>query len=1264
MATRKRGSRKSTAVLSAAALIAVFAAAAFAQSSNGSVRGIVRDQTDAVIPGATLLLVNKATNVTASTTTNGAGFYVFPQVVPGKYSLTVTSPGMETLRASVAVEVQVSTNFDAMLKPGSTETVITVASEVTPLVISDSPALGHVLERQRIEQLPLNGRNIENLLVTVPGLQAPKPGNSVQVRSWGMAAGAHDYLLDGASLTDAMWNEGTIQRPPGLDTIQEFKVENNSSSAKYPRMTTIVMSSKGGSNELHGSVFETNRNNAYGKARARQDIGSDFPTLSRNEFGGSLGGPVVIPGLYNGKNRTFFFSSYEGARMEAPGSLSSKVPTQAMRDGDFSGLLDSQGRLSTIYDPSTTDANWKRQPFNYGGQVNHIDSARISPLAQWVFKTIPLPTYPDRNPLLTNNWFGPTPDNTNQWTITERIDQRISDKDQFFGRYTQGKLSRFLDPYAWAGVVPSTDGVANVADYNHRNRSLALNYVRGFSPTLVNELSVTYSYTWSLQLTGEPGKDYNAELGLPNPFHVAGIPYIQSIGFGPTRYIRPASTNEQDYRYYIIQDNATKIVGKHELQFGANLRFDKLKTLPQQMLTTGTINFSNPATALYNPSSAPSSPKASPFTGSNIANLYLGLANYNAGLRKGVFDLRRNEYAFYFQDNYKLTPRLTLNLGVRWQLSPFISETSGITIPGFDPASRSILLSQPVETMINKGVTTQTIISALQDIGVKFKTYKEAGMPSKGAYDNWRDIGPHLGAAYRLGNGPRSMVIRGGLSKSFYNEGIWTWMDQAAANDPFIGDFSNNALTWASQSPDGLPNWGLRSSPSIIAGKNSQNAVSATDLPPYTPGQTSTHYFDPHQPSNYVWDWNFTIEKEVLPNTVARIGYVGNHAGNQMQAYYYNDQPNEVAYYETTGLPLPSGNAALVGNRPFDNTTYGLLGALKKSGFSNFNGVQLQMERQYTRGIAFQLSYVVGNAMRAGGMEGGGGYASPVYAASNFKPGLPTDYNTLNRLENYARDASVPKHLLRWNFIVDLPFGHGKSIGGNARGVLNGLIGGWQVAALGSLNSTYLQLSTSNWNLTGTPLEVYGYKYPIQDCTSGTCLPGYLYWNGYIPSNQINSHDADGNPNGIMGVPADYKAAVQPLIPWGSTAIPANFPAGANIEDYWGTNTAWVKLKDGSVVEESLSNDLGGNQPTLHPWRNQFINGPLQWNQDASLFKQFSIGERAHVRFTFDAFNVFNHPNNYGNNGSQDFITSGGILNTSEQANSARQLQLAVRLAW
>jgi hypothetical protein len=265
---------------------------------------------------------------------------------------------------------------------------------------------------------------------------------------------------------------------------------------------------------------------------------------------------------------------------------------------------------------------------------------------------------------------------------------------------------------------------------------------------------------------------------------------------------------------------------------------------------------------------------------------------------------------------------------------------------------------------------------------------------------------------------------------------------------------------------------------------------------------------------------------------------------------------------------------------------------------------------------------------------------------------VPANYDARNRFLNYERYTDVPKHRVKWNFLLDLPVGRGKKLLGNANKVLDKVVGGWQVAGVGSLRSTWFTLPTGNWNFTGEPVQIYGYKYPIQNCTSGVCVPGYLWWNGYIPANQINSHDANGNPNGFEGIPTNYKPAVTPLIPWGSTALPPNAPAGTNVASYWDTNTVWIPLKNGTTVRTT---DFTG---VLNPFQNQWKPGVLQWGQDASLFKVIPLREGTTLRFNADFFNVFNHP------GNPNDIVGTGILNTRSSGNSPRTLQLSLRLTF
>jgi len=1221
-------------------LAALLAAPAFSQSGNGSVRGTVSDPTDAVVPGTKVRLTNTATNVVLETTTNGAGFYVFPVVVPGHYALTAEAPALSKFQAELTVQTAQSATLDLKLKV-ATETTLVTVQDATPLVTVDTTSLGNVLERRRIEQLPINGRNIANLLILIPGMEESS-------RAYGMRRGAHDFFFDGAALTDALDGGGTVTRPPGLDTVEEFKVENNSSSAKYSRITSVIVTSRSGTNQLHGSIFETHRNNALGKARTRTDPAGKAPHYLRNEYGLSGGGPVFIPKVYDGRNKTFWFAGFEGTRLRRNQSRLFAVPTDEMRNGDFSNLRDSQGRLQTLYDPNTTDSQtYARQPFNYGGKLNAIDPSRISPLAKYMFSVIPRANLPNVNPLVDLNYNGFNTFFTNDSTTTVRVDHQFSPIDRLYGRVTRGRSYR--DDHS-ANVPPMLDHVANYTQRPFTNLSIALNETHTFSPTFFNELSLTGSRERGYIVSGDPTRDYAGELGLPNPTGEHAFPVLGTLNIGPAgNYFQPVNYRARFFNFFILEDNATKVHGKHEFQFGVHIRLDQLTTLPQQQQTAGLIQFDTLGTSLYNPSSTPTAPIAQPLTGNNLGNMYLGIARYQYRVAKGKYYTSQWEHASYFQDNYRITSRLKLHLGLRWQISPFMSEKHSV-MSTFDPQRKAIVFGQDIDTLLKLGTIIPSVLQRFQDLGVKFITYKEAGLPQKLGYNNWHDIGPHLGAGYRAGSGKNEFLLRAGYQLSYHPLPVYGWSDRFRANTPFSSVFESNPNNSA-LSPDGLPNYLLRSVPTVIAGKNTSNIIQLENPTGLVPGSATAAYWSSDYPTSRVHDWNVTLEKELMRDTVARASWVGNHSSYQDMYRDYNEPVPAYYWYVTQHAPMPTGILSGVATRPFDQQVYGTLQDFGKFGYGNYSGLRLELERRYSKGIAFQLFYVVGNNFSTltggtGGWDGG-----QLFDANQFLPGaVPTDTDARNRLLNYKRDISVPKQRIRWNWIVDLPFGKGKWLGHNSGKALDKVIGGWQLAGSGTVRSNYFTMPTDVY-ATGAPIEVYGKKYPIEDCRSGTCFPGYLWWNGYIPANQINSKDAQGRPNGIMGVPANYKPAGQPLIPWGSTAIPANFPANANLQSYWDTNTVWIPLNNGTVQQTSINNNF-------HPWRNQFLPGVWEFGQDASLFKEVRVGEAVRVRLNIDAFNVFNNP------GIPTGVGSNGLVSTRESGKGSREMQFTLRVSW
>ncbi|MBI3207970.1 MAG: hypothetical protein HYZ37_03595 [Candidatus Solibacter usitatus] len=331
---------------------------------------------------------------------------------------------------------------------------------------------------------------------------------------------------------------------------------------------------------------------------------------------------------------------------------------------------------------------------------------------------------------------------------------------------------------------------------------------------------------------------------------------------------------------------------------------------------------------------------------------------------------------------------------------------------------------------------------------------------------------------------------------------------------------------------------------------------------------------------------------------------------------------------------------------------------MKRTGYSWTNGIQLEVEHRYNKGFQYQFQYIMLNAMRLG--QGGGGPGDPVNDINQYLPGtVPTDVQERHRLLDYRRESDTPKHRVRANFILDFPVGRGKWLARNSHGIVEKFIGGWQLSGLTSLRSNWFTLS-SNMYPTGQKMEAYGYRYPVQDCTATSstagaptvCTSGYLWFNGYIPANRINSRTADGRPNGIMGVPDNYKPMFAPLIPQGTTARPANAPAGTDVSQFWDTNTVWIPLKDGTVQRTTYA-------PGTNPFQNQYVPGVLTWGLDAGLIKNFQIRENINLRFNVDAFNVLNHP------GTPNAISgTSGVLSTFGAANGGRDVQFSLRLGW
>ena len=1201
------------------------------------IQGTVKDSTGAVIVATQIAVENVATAQKHTTTTNGVGFYLFPALLPGDYSFTAEAAGMQPWQGQLTLQVGQTAVVDITMRVGSTASQVTVAGDVTPLLTLDSATTANVLERTRIEELPLNGRFLQNLvLVTVPGLEGTGDGPQVN----GLTRSAMEFVQDGVNLENRDADNAVAgSRPPGIDTVQAFRVETINSSAKMNRPASVIISTRSGTNQFHGALFETARNNSVGVARQRQEFYDKPPHLVRNEFGGSVGGPVRIPGVYNGAKQTFFFFAWEAWRNAQASTISTTYTTAAMRQGDFSGLVDATGRRTTLYDPWTTDSRtWQRQPF----PGNIIPITRESPVAKYMLSVTPLPTQPNVNPMVASNYAAPSGVTRREHTETLRVDHRLSARDQIFGRYNFGNRHQ---PFILAANLnpPTLDGRTGQAFWMATTQNGVFSWFHTFSPKFFSE-TLFSGLNENLEFAANDGTMPNlvGDLGLPNPTNrqFPGM-ILWNVGFGGG-YYKTQEGRHNTTRPFNLDENLTLVHGHHEFQFGGRWRRESLFVAPDETFLEAYFNSS--ATSLYDHTSGANYGLV-PRTGFNGANFFIGVVNqYKMQVARGFYDFREREYAAYFQDNFKVTSRLTLNLGLRYENIPALSEAQNL-LTSFDLKSRSVVIGRSLEDMYRLGATTPEVVADYQQVGVRFISPQQAGLPDGLINGNPWNFGPRAGFAWRLGSGAHTTVIRGGYSLFRHNTYMRTITRHMRVNPP-MGYPRNFVLNNANYSPDGLPNYGLRSTPTMIAGVNSKDALSTGGAREMQPGTPGVFFFNsPDLPPLQAHEWNLLIERQLINNTVVRLGYNGTHGSNLDQYYTYNQPPSNYVWFMRYGVPLPSGHYANTANRPYDQTTWGNVWGYGHVGWSNASSFRIEAERRYSRGVGFQVFYVMTNAFQVGGESE---YQEYLPSPSQFLPGtVPDDLAALDRLLFYRRNIRIPKHRVRWNWVVDLPFGRGHKFGGNASRFLNRVIGGWQIAGFGTVRSNYFALPTGNWGQFSS-VEVYGTKYPIQDCRSGTCFGGYLYYNGYIPANRINSYDANGKPNGVMGVPASYHASLQPIFP---TPADGGSPSDPNYA-YYETNTTFVKMNNGALTRVNAP-DNG-----LHPWQNQYIPGPWLWGLDASLFKRIPITERVALRFNADFFNALNRP------GMNQPNSADGILSLRNSAQAARQLQLTLRLIW
>lgn len=1291
-------------ILMAVLCMAILIPDAKAQSGAGSIQGTVQDATHAVIPGAMIKVVNIGTNVTVTTKSNGVGFYSVPGLFTGTYAVTVTAPNMRTYKTNVQLLVAQSAVINPIMTAGLITQQVQVSATTVQLTTTDNGTISSTLENARINQLPMNGR----LLLTLAGQTTPGLESTGQ-RANGLMPEALEYVADGVPLSNRNFGgEGnsTQAQLPDPDSVEEVRLETTNTSAMYSAPATGIITTKSGTNSLHGSLFETARNNAIGIAKNRNNPANyAAPHLVRNEFGASAGGPIVVPWLYHGKDKSFWFFAYERYSLSNSSNELVSVPTAAMRNGDFSGLVGSAG-LIHLYDPSTTTNNAACPvPGKNTTEVNpycrtlfannQIPSSQISPVAKIYYNLLPLPTPSLANvdPLTGSNLNASNPNSTVIPTITWRLDHVFNENNRAYLRYTSNNQTNWAlrnYPHNAPASLAYGNFPANAAGYQGiliSNYAAALGFTHVFSPTFFAETVV--GQNWFMQYVGaggNPNLDYESMMGLPNNFGESGFPNFSGI-------MSILSSTQYQYKenqiITNIDENLTKTIGRHELQFGGRYRHERFQYLPDR--NQDTIGFDTESTSLYQPSTGANYGGYSNI-GYGEAGFFLGAAaSYSVNLEPPTVHFHDMEFDGYIQDNWHATRNLTLNLGFRYEAHPGAWTKDGLII-GFDLPHHSLVLPNPPSWYIAHGYTTQAIINNLANIGAKIENPTQAGVPST-LIDNYDlTFSPRLGMAWQPFGGSHGTVVRGAYGRYIYPMPVRNGARNTLSGGPPMSAGYSMSYSNAAYTPDGIPNYLLRNPIPTVAGQTSGaqsdvNIVNTSSTTAITPG-FGGNFLQPDLAPDYVTQTNFTIEQPLKGNSVLRVTWLWSHGTNLDHYYYPNYHPSNYVWEMDYGIVPPTGGASVIGTSqqntyastatgPYDNTVYGNFVRISKTGWSNDNALQVNYQRLFHHGIAYQISYVWSKPFRVGGNtfrdgvthtalgyvgELGTGTAASMISsypvvAPNLPPKMPAgiapwqEWHQLAVFEQYAVDTGIPKQHITFNGIYEFPFGKGKKFLGDSNRFVDEAVGGWQIAGSGQVVSQDFFVASGNFG-SNNPIKYYkGAK--ITDCRSGVCHPAKMWFNGYIAPTVISGNTCKNTsaPKVVSGLPGDYQPYQQPII---TDCTNANY----NTNDVQISSPALNATNKGNPVTQSYSPGPYNTNRYSHT----VLNGPMNFNADLSLFKVFPITERTNLRFNVDAFNAFNIQ------GTPNPNSTDGTIQITPQYSSSywtpRQVQFTLRLTF